>query len=179
MKIATFAAVVATTLLVSMPLRGDSPSPIDPARMSSIVKTLASDAFQGRAPGTPGEATTVAYLVDQFRALGLRPAGENGGWLQKVPLVHNVAGAPTLLEVKFGESALPLLVGRDINPQTARPVSRVTIKDAPMVFVGYGVSAPEREWDDFKGVDLHGKVSICLVNVPDFEAAPGEPVAGK
>jgi Zn-dependent M28 family amino/carboxypeptidase len=147
--------------------------------MSAIVKTLAADAFQGRAPGTPGEATTVAYLVDQFRALGLRPAGENGGWLQKVPLVHNVAGVPTLLEVKFRESTLPLLVGRDINPQTARPVARVTIKDAPMVFVGYGVSAPERGWDDFKGLDLHGRVAIFLVNDPDFEAGPNEPVAGK
>jgi len=94
-------------------------------------------------------------------------------------LVHNVAGVPTLLEVKFGASTLPLLVGRDINPETARPVSRVTITDAPMVFVGYGVSAPERGWDDFKGVDLHGKVAIFLVNDPDFEAGPDEPVAGK
>jgi Zn-dependent M28 family amino/carboxypeptidase len=96
-----------------------------------------------------------------------------------VPLVHNVAGVPTRLEVKLGESILPLLVGRDINPQTVRPVSRVVIKDAPMVFVGYGVSAPERGWDDFKGVDLHDKVAVFLVNDPDFEASPDEPVAGK
>ncbi len=169
----------ATALVISMPIEGGAPSPIDPARMSAIVKTLASDAFQGRAPGTPGEAATVAYLVDRFRALGLRPAGDNGGWLQKVPLVHNVAGAPTRLEVKLGESTLPLLAGRDINPQTARPVSRVRITDAPMVFVGYGVSAPERGWDDFKGVDLRGKVAIFLVNDPDFEAGPDDPVAGK
>jgi Zn-dependent M28 family amino/carboxypeptidase len=169
----------AAALLASLSVRGDSPSPIDPVRMSAIAKTLASDAFQGRAPGTPGEAATVAYLVDQFRALGLQPAGESGEWLQKVPLVHSVAGAPTLLEVKFGQSALPLLVGQDINPQTARSVSRVAITDAPMIFVGYGVTAPERGWDDFKGTDLHGKVAIFLVNDPDFEAAPDEPVAGK
>jgi Zn-dependent M28 family amino/carboxypeptidase len=162
-----------------MSVKADSPTPIDPARMSAIVKTLASDAFQGRAPGTPGEDKTVAYLVDQFRALGLQPAGEEGGWLQKVPLVHNVAGTPMLLEVKFGASTVPLLVGHDINPQTARPVSRVTITGAPMVFVGYGVSAPERGWDDFKGIDLHGKVAVFLVNDPDFEAAADEPVAGK
>jgi Zn-dependent M28 family amino/carboxypeptidase len=174
-----FSVLAAATLLSSMTVAGDSPSPIDPARMSAIVKTLASDSFQGRAPGTPGEKATVAYLVDQFRSLGLQPAGENGGWLQSVPLVHNVAGAPRLLEIKFGAATLPLLVGRDINPQTARPVSRVTITDAPVVFVGYGVSAPERRWDDFKGVDLHGKVAIFLVNDPDFEAAPDEPVAGK
>jgi Zn-dependent M28 family amino/carboxypeptidase len=74
---------------------------------------------------------------------------------------------------------IPWVVGRDINPQTVRPVSQVTITDAPMVFVGYGAAAPERGWDDFKGVDLHGKVAVFLVNDPDFEATPGEPVAGK
>jgi Zn-dependent M28 family amino/carboxypeptidase len=169
----------AAVVLVTAPVQGSPSSPIDAGRMSATVKTLSSDAFEGRAPGTPGEATTIAYLVDQFRAIGLRPAGENGGWLQNVPLVHNVAGVPTLLEVKLNDSTLPMLVGRDINPQTARPVSRVSISAAPMVFVGYGVSAPERGWDDFKGVDLHGKVAIFLVNDPDFEAAADEPVAGK
>jgi Zn-dependent M28 family amino/carboxypeptidase len=173
------AFLVASALLGSLPVSSDSLSPIDPARMSATVKTLASDAFQGRAPGTPGETITMTYLVDQFRTLGLRPGGENGGWLQKVPLVHNIAGAPTRLELRVGESTLPLLVGHDINPQTARAVSRVTITNAPIVFVGYGVTAPERNWDDFKGVDLHGKVALFLVNDPDFEAGPDEPVAGK
>jgi Zn-dependent M28 family amino/carboxypeptidase len=155
------------------------PSPIDPAQMSATVKTLASDAFQGRAPGTAGEERTVAYLIDRFRTLGLQPGGENGEWIQKVPLIHNVAGTPARLEVRVGGSTVPLLAGRDINPQTARPVSRVAISGAPMVFVGYGVEAPERGWDDFKGFDLHGKVAVFLVNDPDFEAAPNEPVAGK
>jgi Zn-dependent M28 family amino/carboxypeptidase len=154
-------------------------SPIDPARMSATAKTLASDAFEGRAPGTPGEAKTVAYLIDRFRALGLKPGGEGGGWVQKVPLTHDVAGTPTRLEVSVGGSVLPLVAGRDINPQTVRSVSRVSISEAPMVFVGYGVAAPERGWDDFKGFDLHGKVAVFLVNDPDFEAAPDEPVAGK
>jgi len=171
--------IVATAVLASSLATADSLSPISPARMSAAAKTLASDAFQGRAPGTPGEAKTVAYLVDQFRALGLQPGGENGGWLQHVPLVRNVAASPTRLEIRVGGSTLPLLAGRDINPQTRRSISRVTISDARMVFVGYGVAAPERNWDDFKGVDLHGKVAIFLVNDPDFEAGPDEPVAGK
>ena len=154
-------------------------SPISPARLSSIVATLASDPFAGRAPGSTGEEKTVAYLIHEFQALGLAPAGENGGWVQAVPLVHNTPGVPTRLEVRVGGAVVPWVVGRDINPQTVRPVARVTITDAPMVFVGYGAAAPERDWDDFKGVDLHGKVAVFLVNDPDFEAAPGEPVAGK
>jgi hypothetical protein len=171
--------VITTAVLASFPVTGAPLSSINPARMSATVKTLASDAFEGRGPGTPGEAKTVAYLVDRFRALGLRPGGENGGWLQQVPLVHNIAGTPTRLEVRVGGSTLPLLAGRDISPQTIRSISRVTIIDSPMVFVGYGVAAPERNWDDFKGVDLQGKVAIFLVNDPDFEAGPDEPVAGK
>ncbi len=173
------ASFVVAVLLAPLSGKGDSPSPIDPARMSTTVKTLASDAFQGRAPGTAGEAATVPYLVDQFKALGLKPGGENGGWTQQVSLVHNIAGNPERLEVRIGGSTLPLLVGRDINPNTVRSIARVVISDAPMIFVGYGVSAPERGWDDFKGVDLHGKAALFLVNDPDFEAGPDEPVAGK
>ena len=74
--------------------QADSSSPIDPARLSATVKTLASDEFQGRAPGTPGEALTIAYLIDQFRSLGLKPAGDTGSWIQAVPLVHSVPGTP-------------------------------------------------------------------------------------
>jgi Zn-dependent M28 family amino/carboxypeptidase len=147
--------------------------------MSATVKTLASDAFGGRGPGTGGEAKTMEYLIRRFRALGLEPAGDDAGWTQQVSLVHNTAAAPTRLEVSVGGSVLPLVVARDINPQTVRPVAQVTIDNAPMVFVGYGVTAPERDWDDFKGVDLHGKVAVFLVNDPDFEAVPGDPVAGK
>ena len=157
----------------------ESTSPIDPVQLSATVKALASDGFQGRAPGTPGEAVTVSYLIDRFKALGLQPAGEHGGWLQKVPLVHDVAGTPTRLDIRMGGTTLPLVVGRDISPQTTRATTRVTIADAPLVFVGYGVAAPERGWDDFKGVDLHGKVAIFLVNDPDFEADADEAVAGK
>jgi Zn-dependent M28 family amino/carboxypeptidase len=171
--------LIAAGWLVSLSATAASPSPISPERMSATVKTLASDSFEGRAPGTPGEKKTVEYLIHRFRALGLQPGGEQGSWTQKVPLVHNTPGAPTRLEVRVGGSIVPWVVGRDIDPQTARPVSDISIRDAPMVFVGYGVAAPERGWDDFKGFDLHGKVALFLVNDPDFEAAPGEPVAGK
>jgi Zn-dependent M28 family amino/carboxypeptidase len=172
-------AIVAITAFVSTPVLAERMSPISAARLSATAKTLASNDFQGRAPGTPGETKTLAYLIDRFHALGMQPGGDNGGWLQQVPLIHNIADVPTRLEVRVGDATLPLVTGRDINPQTVRAVSRVTFTDAPMVFVGYGVAAPERGWDDFKGVDLHGKVAVFLVNDPDFEAAPDEAVAGK
>jgi Zn-dependent M28 family amino/carboxypeptidase len=175
------AVAASTTPSSSWPPASSPPasSPISPARLSETVTTLASDAFEGRGPGTPGEARTVGYLIHRFLALGLEPAGEHGGWTQAVPLVHVTAGVPERLEVTVADTRLPLVVGRDISPQTARPVSRVTITDAPLVFVGYGVTAPERDWDDFKGYDLRGKVAVFLVNDPDFEAARGEPVAGR
>ena len=148
-------------------------------RMSEITRVLASDAFQGRAPGTPGEDKTIPYLIQQFKAAGLEPAGEKGGWTQEVPMIHTQLKAPVNVSVSQAGQTLPLKFPDDIYLGTVRPVDRVAIADAPMVFVGYGVTAPERGWDDFKGVDLHGKVAVMLVNDPDFEAAQGEPVAGK
>ena len=159
----------------------EKPAPlgISADRMSEIARVLASDEFQGRAPGTPGEEKTVAYLIEQFKTAGLEPAGENGGWTQTVPLIHTQLKAPVNVSVSQLGQTLPLRFPDDVYLGTVRPVERVTIENAPMVFVGYGVTAPERGWDDFKDVDLKGKVAVMLVNDPDFEAAPGEPVAGK
>ncbi len=148
-------------------------APIDPARLSDIVRVLASDEFEGRAPGSPGEDKTVAYLSREFAALGLQPGGENGGWTQRVPLVRTQLQPGT---VRIGDRTMTL--GDDVYFSTVRPVDRARI-DAPLVFVGYGVSAPERNWDDFKGVDLTGKVAVMLVNDPDFEATADEAVAGR
>ena len=150
-----------------------------PAELSATVKVLASDLFGGRSPGTPGEARTVAYLVDRLKALGLRPTGPDGGWTQTVPMIHAVPGAPTALAVTVAGKSVPVTAGTDIAPGTARDTSRVTVMNAPLVFVGYGVSAPERGWDDFKGVDLRGKVAVFLVNDPDYAARPGEDAYGK
>ncbi len=156
------------------------PSPhVSTTRMSELTRVLASDEFQGRAPGTPGEEKTIPYLVEQFRAAGLEPAGENGGWTQTVPMIHTKVQAPVTVSVTQIGQTVSLRFPDDIYLGTVRPVDRVRIAAAPMVFVGYGVTAPERGWDDFKGVDLHGKVAVILVNDPDFEAGSGEPVAGK
>ncbi len=144
----------------------------DPARLSETVKVLASDAFEGRGPGTSGEAKTVAYLVERFKALGLEPGGENGSFVQHVPMVHTRVGAGSMA---FG--ATPVTQGTEINVTTVHAEPRVKIDAAPMVFVGYGVSGSG--WDDFKGVDLHGKVAVFLVNDPDFEATASDDAAGK
>ena len=152
---------------------------ISTANMSEIARVLASDEFQGRAPGTAGEDKTIPYLIEQFKAAGLEPAGENGGWTQTVPMIRTQLDAPVNLSVSQAGQSLPLRFPDDVYLGTVRPVERVAIANAPMVFVGYGVTAPERGWDDFKGVDLKGKVAVMLVNDPDFEAAAGEPVAGK
>ncbi|HEU4968860.1 MAG TPA: M28 family metallopeptidase [Sphingomonas sp.] len=166
--------------ILSLLLVGAAPAPkVDMQRMSEVTRVLASDAFQGRAPGTPGEDKTIPYLIEQFKAAGLEPAGENGGWTQIVPMIHTQLKAPVNVSVTQRGQTLPLKFPDDIYLGTVRPVDRVRIENAPMVFVGYGVTAPERGWDDFKGVDLHGKVAVMLVNDPDFEAAAGEPVAGK
>ncbi len=164
---------VIRTMLMGAALLATAPLPaqaIDPARLSETVKVLASDAFEGRGPGTPGEAKTLAYLTERFSALRLEPGGRNGSWTQAVPLVRTQIGAGT---IRAG--ALALIQKDGIYVNTVRPVDRVAIANAPMVFVGYGVAAPERQWDDFKGVDLEGKVAVFLVNDPDFEAtAPGK-----
>ena len=166
--------------ILSLLLAGAAPAPkVDTQRMSEVTRVLASDEFQGRAPGTPGEAKTIPYLIDQFKAAGLEPAGENGGWTQTVPMIHTQLKTPGTVSVSQGGQTAPLRFPDDVYLGTVRPVDRVAIENAPMVFVGYGVAAPERGWDDFKGIDLKGKVAVMLVNDPDFEAAPGEPVAGK
>jgi Zn-dependent M28 family amino/carboxypeptidase len=152
--------------------------PIDPARMSAVVKTLASDEFAGRAPGTAGEARTVPFLVARMKAIGLEPGAPDGGWTQVVPLVRTQMGQGRVVAAIAGQP-MPLVQGKDIYLGTVRPQDRIAIANAPMVFVGYGVHAPERGWDDFKGVNLQGKVAVFLVNDPDYAAQPGEAVAGK
>ncbi|HYJ53591.1 MAG TPA: M28 family metallopeptidase [Allosphingosinicella sp.] len=153
--------------------------PVDPRHLSEWTRALSSDEMQGRAPGTAGEARAVAWLSAQFAALGLEPGGENGGWTQLVPLIHTQVPVTSHFTIASHGEAIALESPRDIYVGTMRETDRVRIANAPMVFVGYGVSAPERGWDDFGDVDLTGKIAVFLVNDPDFEAAPDEPAAGR
>ena len=142
---------------------------IDVGRVSADVKVLASDAYEGRGPGTAGEDKAVAFITDAFKRIGLQPAGENGGWTQAVTLNRFAVEGHVSASLTAAGRTTALRQGEDIVVATRRPGSaHVAIAGAPVVFVGYGVSAPERGWDDFKGYDLHGKVALVLVNDPDF-----------
>lgn len=182
MRIPSLALAAALTLAgpaSAQPAKFDS-GPISPARLSADVKALADGKLAGRAPGGPGEAGTLAYIVSQFKAAGLKPAGDKGGWTQAVPLIRfQVDPAAVRVSLTSGGATRDLADTKDLMVWTQRPVARVQLENAPLVFVGYGVTAPERKWDDFKGIDLKGKIAVVLINDPDFEALASDPVAGK
>jgi len=167
------------TLLLSLgatpALAADVPGGgISADNLSRHVRVLASDEFEGRAPATQGETKTIAYVVDELRKAGVQPGGERGGWTQDVPLVRARVDGAVDAGLRIGGVTQTLVNGDDVVMQSLSPVERVHVVDAPLVFVGYGVSAPERNWDDYKGADLRGKVAVVLINDPDYETAqPG------
>ena len=172
------------TLLVSVAVMALSAGPAlaqraDAVRLNDHVRVLASDTFEGRGVATPGEQLTVDYLVGQFQALGLEPGGPDGQWVQTAQLGRTRQDGPATIMVRAGGASRALARGPDLLLSSDRPVDRITISNAEVVFAGYGVSAPERGWDDFKGMDLRGKVLLVIVNDPDFGAPEGHPVAGR
>ncbi|KAB7767280.1 M28 family metallopeptidase [Xanthomonas maliensis] len=170
--------VVATLVMaVSSAAMAATPT-FDGKRLSQDVRILASDAYEGRGPATAGEQKTVAYLSAQFAAAGLQPGGDlqegKRLWTQAVPLRRaTIVGAPSIA-VHAGAKQQALTQGKEIAVRAALDGSQqVDIENAPLVFVGYGVKAPERQWDDFKGVDLKGKIAVVLINDPDFDTGKG------
>lgn len=153
---------------------------VDASRILGDIKVLASDEFEGRGPATAGETKTVAYLIKQMQAAGLQPAGDpkkGGGraWTQDVPLARFRTEGPVAVSVSENGQVKAWSQGDQVAIRAAQTgQTRLTVKDAPIVFVGYGVKAPERNWDDFKGVNLKGKVALVLVNDPDFETGEGD-----
>ena len=168
----------ALALSISSALMAATPA-FDAARINADVKELSSDAYEGRSPATEGERKTVAYLSAALEAAGVQPGGDlvDGKrlWTQAVPLVmSDIVGTPVLSIGKPGAHQ-SLSQREQITVRPAQDGSRqINLADAPLVFVGYGVHAPERNWDDFKGVDLKGKVMVVLVNDPDFETGEGD-----
>ena len=178
----TIALLSAAAMMFGVQAHAQSADPaieISAEEITRTVRTMTLDQFEGRAPGTAGEDRTIGYLIGRFEALGLEPGGFDGSWTQPVPLLHTVLGKPEKLSFSRDGKTTPLDAGKDIYVSTLQPRDRAVVDNAEMVFVGYGVTAPERQWDDFKDVDLKGKVAVFLVNDPDFAAGDDEAVAGK
>jgi Zn-dependent M28 family amino/carboxypeptidase len=169
--------------LAAAPLAAQ-PNPFSTQRLSDVDKVLSSDAFQGRGTAAPIEPTVIDYIAKQLAAAGVEPGGDvvNGqrSWFQNVPLLESqIVGTPQITLNENG-TVVPLQQGPEIAVLAPLNGARqVDIVNAPLVFAGYGVDAPERGWNDFKGQDMHGKVLVVLVNDPDFEASANEPVMGK
>jgi len=152
---------------------------VDGKTLSEDTRILASDDFEGRSPGSAAEPKTIEYIIKRYKESGLEPAGDNGGWTQTVPMVRTQVLPDPALSAKVGGKARPLEMLKDIYVNTVRPTEAIKVVDLPIVFVGYGVHAPERGWDDWKGVDVKGKIVVFLINDPDFEAQAGDDGAGK
>jgi len=139
---------------------------IDAQRIGAHVKFLANDLLEGRGTGTRGSDIAANYIATQFALYGLKPAGDDGGYLQKVAFtgVHTLPGTTASLQPEHG-GALKLKLAEDFVVTNQTQKANVEI-DAPIVFVGYGIEAPEYHWNDFAGVDVKGKVVLVIVNEP-------------
>jgi Zn-dependent M28 family amino/carboxypeptidase len=193
MRLLTLALVSALALSgckkVDAPASGDLPEVSVPqlseATMKDITRTLSSDEYEGRAPGTAGEEKTVALMIEKFKAAGLAPGNpsgsKDGGWTQDVPLVEIVGKNFTPLTVT-GKNGAPMsfTYGDQYVAGSYQEQAKIDVKDSDIVFVGYGINAPEKGWNDYAGVDVKGKTVLILVNDPDFETQGLEgPFGGK
>ena len=158
---------------MAVALAGAAEKPaISAASLLARTKVLASDEFEGRGPGTSGEEKTVNYLVSEFKQLGLEPGNPNGTYIQNSPLV-GITSVPTL-GFTVGGKPMPMENINDYVAFSTRVTPHVAGQDSDVVFVGYGIVAPEYGWDDYKGVDVRGKTVVMLVNDPPVRGADGQ-----
>ena len=137
---------------------------ITPDGLLAHVKVLASDEFEGRAPGTKGEELSIKYISDQFRSIGLKPGNPDGSYMQEVPLA-GIKSDPNMSFI-VGGNVTELKYPDDFVGSSARLQEEIKIDNSDIVFVGYGIVAPEYGWDDYKGVDVRGKTILMLINDP-------------
>ena len=180
MRPARFAAVLMASAALALPLSlgacattadmGGESVAFEAQRLSDHIRTMSDDRFEGRGIGQDeaGEQLTVAYLIEQFSNAGLAPGGENGGWTQTVTL-NRFEASDIEASLSVGDWTLPVTQGEQVAISTRLPGEEVDLDDSELVFVGYGVTAPERQWDDIKDMDVRGKILVVLVNDPDFE----------
>ncbi len=169
------ALVIGCAGLAEKPVFDPASASITAADLLRHIKVLASDDFEGRLPGTRGEDKTVAYLTEQFKDMGLAPGNPDGTYVQKVPLVGIISTASA--ELRVAGRKLPLKSGKDYVAVTTHFKPSLSVKDSELVFVGYGIQAPEYGWDDYKGLDVRGKTLVMLINDP--APATGDLFKGK
>jgi hypothetical protein len=164
------------------PEKPAAPAPVVPTRdghflpeitaedIAAHVQRLASDEFEGRKPGTIGERMTTTYLIDQFQRMGLKP-GNKDSYLQRVPMVEAtlIDADKITLDVAAGGGVEKFAYKTDTIVASLQQVADVEVKDSDIVFAGYGVVAPEYQWDDYAGLDVKGKTVVVLVNDPGFD----------
>jgi Zn-dependent M28 family amino/carboxypeptidase len=166
----TDTAAAQTVADAPMVVSGDEPArqwhPIE-ATLHRHIAELASDAYEGREPGTTGEQKTVDYLVQEFSALGLKP-GNEGSWFQEVPITSVTSSSDTSMALRGTDFSTDLAYGDQMIVSTQRQIDAVSVADSQLVFVGYGINAPERDWNDYAGLDMSGKTAVVLINDPGF-----------
>ncbi|MDB5680938.1 MAG: peptidase [Sphingomonas bacterium] len=165
--------IALAALALAAPALAQSSAPaISVDTLKDVTKTLSSDAFEGRAPTTPAEAKATGYIVERMKAAGLKP-GNEGSWFQDVPLVELTAQNMTPMTFTGGKAPVSLTYRTDMVLATYGVTPKVDIENSDVVFVGYGINAPEKGWNDYAGVDVKGKTVVVLVNDPDWET-PGK-----
>ena len=135
--------------------------------MKEVIARLASDELEGRGPGTRAEDLTITEIIARFEAAGLQP-GNKGQWLQEVPTVDITAKGVSPLTVSGGTKPLSFAYGSDFVAGSYRVTPQTSLANSEMVFVGYGIVAPEVGWNDYAGIDMKGKTAVILVNDPDY-----------
>ena len=146
---------------------------INTDRILTDIKKLSSDEFEGRLPGSKGETLTIGYLTEQLKAIGLEPGNPDGTWIQKVGLVGIKPEPVGGFVVKKGATSHEFNINKDVVVFSKHVTDEAKLDNSEMVFVGYGVQAPELNWDDFRGMDVKGKTIVVLVNDPPIKKADG------
>src|SRR6266567_1303974 len=138
---------------------------ITPDALLAHIKILSSDEFEGRSPGTEGEELSIKYISDQFKSVGLKPGSPDGSYFQEVPLA-GIKSDPHMAFIVNGKPPIELKYPDDFVASSARLQPEIKVDNSDLIFVGYGVVAPEYGWDDYKGVDVRGKTIVMLINDP-------------
>jgi len=163
------ATPLAAQQATSIDIPETAPQPVSETTMKDVTRMLSSDAFEGRAPGSVGEQKTIALMTERFAQAGLKP-GNGDSWLQKVPLVSIEAGKISPMTISGGKTPLSFAYGKDMVIGSYREALAIDIANSEVVFVGYGINAPEKGWNDYAGLDVRGKTVVILVNDPDYDS---------